>query len=54
MHVLEQSHGGDKKTNITHVAYQVYTMVIGAKEQVMRHEVREESSGEGTSSWGTW
>lgn len=29
-------------------------MVIGAKEQVMRHEVREESSGEGARSWGAW
>ena len=54
MHVVGQSHGGDKKTNITHVEYRVYTVVIGAKGQVIRHELREESSGEGTSSWGAW
>lgn len=54
MHVVEQSHGGDKKINITHVEYRVYTVVIGAKGQVIRHELREESSGEGTSSWGAW
>ena len=54
MQMVEQSHGGDKKTNTMHVSCRVYTMVIGAKEQVIRHEVREESSGEGTSSWGAW
>ena len=54
MHMVEQSHGGDEKTNTMHVSCRVYTMVIGTKEQVIRHEVREESSGEGTSSRGAW
>ena len=29
---------GDKKTNITHVVYLAYTMVIGAKEEIKTWE----------------